>query len=293
MALIGEPGGGINSGPAMISPREILEARARLSDSPEDLQRRTIVRFDACTDPRLVEWIEANGMSLSQEARAFFYDNRPKIKVDILRCAYELFTCVPLDRARMLAAGLRYGVEVHVEGRAKLLLEKTGLSLKKLIRRLARHMHAVFQAHGRTTHPAKALRQIDEMFAGFASGALRIDDGQGEWMNAEPDSAYFFAFAEFCIQAAHFRASPGRTWWIKLGALFAALQDVYCQRYHKPGAGRRFSEYDDDWFDDSIPISVPLLRKQIDSVRRRDTTIRDLMDRVTWNAYWYFIGDMG
>jgi hypothetical protein len=80
--------------------------------------------------------------------------------------------------------------------------------------------------------------ELDDLFAKFASGALRIEEhGPQEFMNAEPDGAFFFAFAEFCIQAARFSANPGRPWWLALGGLFVALGRLL--RALPPSGGER------------------------------------------------------
>src|SRR5689334_21608236 len=85
-----EPAGGIGSGGPLISPREILEDRAQLSDSPIDRQRKMLCRFDAWTDPRIAQFLNCEGNTLSDIARKLFYDERPPIEVDVLTCAFVL-----------------------------------------------------------------------------------------------------------------------------------------------------------------------------------------------------------
>lgn len=207
----------------------------------------------------------------------------------------------------MVADGKDYGFGLKMEGdsravlqgiRAHLGMGTTGRSpparvlLPLLIKKLANYMHGVFNLH--LSLGNRPPSKLDRLFARFASGALRIkeSDGAHSWMNAEPDSAYFFAFAEFCIQAAHFNAFPGRKWWIDLGGLFAALQDPYCVRYHRKGGNRSFADYGEHFVNDNRKMEVPLLLKHVKSVRLRCSTLKKLVDQVTWNAFWYFFDDV-
>jgi hypothetical protein len=309
-------GGGTKPLPPMAEKqRQLLNKRAEHWETL-DADRRTIARFDAWTDPRMLKFLKEHKDKMSEGARTLFCDGRPEIDPNVLRCAFELFTHLPLDRARTRADGKDYPVLVRVEGQAKLLLDAVQEQLfteaeaqaqsaassavpnppvreplPLLIDKLARYLHSVFNLDPKPD--ALPTRELDTLFARFASGALRIEDrGPQEWMNAEPDSAYFFALAEFCIQAAELRAYPGRPWWMKLGGLFAALQDVFCARYHRIGGELRFSEYRDLYFNDKRRLSVDVLLKHVDSVRRRCDTPEKLVDQVTENAFWYFLDDV-
>jgi hypothetical protein len=302
-----DTGGGVNAGPPLVEPIRILNERAKLPKTAVGLERRKIVQFDAWTDPRILKCLEENKGELSDDARDLFCKHQPEIDPTVLRCAFELFTRIPLDRARKIAAGQEYGVKARVEGRAELLLEAirfqldttkkvvqgraVGELLPLLIRRIANYLHTIFNVHvssGATPSP-----KLDAMFANFASGALRIEDrGPQEFMNAEPDGAFFFAFSEFCIQAAHFSVNPGRPWWLSLGGLFVALQDVFCVRYHRTGGERRFSEYRDIFFNDKRKMDVEVLLKHVASVRHRCGTVGKLVEQASWNAFWYFFDDV-
>jgi hypothetical protein len=285
-----EPGGDVNSGPSKVSPESRLNHCARLARTELDDEKVMFLRFDAWTDPRLRDWIERNPNLLTLEARKLFYDDRPTIDVDVLRCAFELLTRLPVDRAMTVAANKTYGVEARVGGRARLQLDALGFSYSKLIETLAEYLHKILSPKYR--FDAKPSKALDLLFVHFATGNLKIEPGRHEWLNAEPDSAYFFAFAEFCIQAAQIEASPGRSWWVDLGGLFAALQDVYCLRYHRKGAERRFSTYQDRWCNRSREIDDDVLQRHIESVRQRDDEVKKLVERVTWNAFWYFFDDV-
>jgi len=301
-----DAGGGVNSVPPIVEPIRMLNERAKLPETSLGLERRMIVRFDAWTDPRILKCLEEHKSLISDDARKFFCKGQPKIDPTVLRCAFELLTRIPLDRARKLAAGQEYGAKARVEGRAALLLQAVRNSLGPekvvkgmadrellplLIKRIANYLHTIFNVHvasGDLPSP-----RLDTLFAKFASGALRIEDrGPQEFMNAEPDGAFFFAFAEFCIQAARFSAYPGRPWWLALGGLFVALQDVFCVRYHRTGGERRFSEYRDIFFNDKRKMSVDVLLKHVASVRRRCGTLGKLVDQASWNAFWYFFDDV-
>lgn len=284
----------------------ILKARANLPTTDEGLDRRLMVRFDAWTDPRIMRDFDGYAKSLSGVERKFYSDGPPRLHINVLRCAFALLTAAPLDRARKLAAGEEYGVPVRVGGDAEILLKSVkaqlirakrarGASvdvlLKALIKKIAEYIHAIFEIHVKSG--ARPSRRLYKMFARFASGELRIEKkGRNPWMNAEPDSAYFFSLAEFCIQAAHFGARPGRRWWINLGGLFAALQDVFCVRYHRSGGERRFGEYGDTHFNEKRELSVDLLLKHASWVRSRCKSISSLVRQVTWNAFWAFLDDV-
>ena len=74
--------------------------------------------------------------------------------------------------------------------------------------------------------------------------------------------------------------------------LFAALQDAFCQCYHHKTGERRWTEYRDVYFDTTRPMDEDVVLALVESVRRRDRTLHQLVERVTSNAYWAFYDDM-
>lgn len=286
-------GRGAKKGPARVDPeeekyKELFESRARLAE--KDPERRLFLQFDAWSDPDLTRWLDRFSRRLSPRAKRVFAHGRPRIRPGVMRCAYEILPYVPIDRARTLAGHQDYGIPVQIGSDAADLLKSYGLSARDMIHAVANYQIEIFKS----TFPLQALPtpELDRCFVRFATGKLRIDPGPQDKMNAEPDSAYFFSFAEFCIQAAYVGAAPGHDWWHSLGCLFAALQDAYCQCYHNPKGERRWTEYRDVFFDTKRAMDEEVVLTLVESVRRRDRTLHDLVERVTSNAYWAFYDDV-
>ena len=288
----GEPGAGAKASPVDDPIKKLLISRANLLVGPRYRQQRMFVQFDAWTDPRFLGWLLKHGHRLRGHAKDLFVKGRPKFDINLLICAFALLKDVPLDRAIRRASEEVYGVPVRVSEDVARLLETNHTTVREVIREVAAYLHKIFSRHfhqkGRTTPSPR----LEAAFARFASGKLRINAGIQQQLNSEPDSAYFFVFAEFCIQAAYYRARPSREWWLSLGGLFAALQDVYCLRYHRNGAQRRVAEYGDMFYDGRRPIPDELLLDHVASVQARDGKLTKLAERATWNAFWYFFDDV-
>jgi hypothetical protein len=286
------PGGGINSGRSLITPEDQLNDRAARLVGPAHREQRMFVQFDAWTDPTIFGWLEKHGNVLTPAAQRLFVVGRPKFTLGHLNCGFKLLTGVPLDRAVRYAAGDGYAIPVQCSKETVAFLTANDTSVKQLIHDLADYLHKIFSRHFRQDRTKPPSRNLKLAFIQFAEGKLRISNAGREWMNAEPDSAYFFTFAEFCIQASFYKANPGPAWWLQLGCMFAALQDVYCLRYHRRDALRAVADYGDLWYDSRRPIPDKLLLDYVESVQRRDGTLEKLVERVTWNAFWYFFDDV-
>jgi hypothetical protein len=290
--LVTRPRAGAKPSPLDDPIAQLLIARADLLVGSQYRQQRMFVQFDAWTDPRFLGWLQKNGHLLRGNAKNLFVTRRPPFNINLLICGFALLKDVPLDRAIRRASGQVYGVPVRVSADVARLLDANHTTVREVIREVAAYLHRIFSRHfqqkGRTTPSPR----LETAFARFASGQLRIKSGIQQQLNAEPDSAYFFVFAEFCIQAAYYRARPSREWWLSLGGLFASLQEVYCLRYHRNGAQRRVAEYGDMFYDGRRPIPDEVLLDHAASVRVRDGTLSKLAERVTWSAHWNFFDDV-
>jgi hypothetical protein len=286
------PGDESKASPLEDPIRKLMISRANMLVGPRYRQQRMFVQFDAWTDPRFLGWLQDFGKRLPGKAKKLFESSRPSFDIKLLICGFALLKDVPLDRAVRRASGEVYGVPVRVSKDMARLLKANHTTVREVIREIARYLHTIFSRHFHQKGRKTPSPRLETAFARFAAGKLRIHPGSQQQLNAEPDSAYFFVFAEFCIQAAYYRAHPGRKWWLALAGLFAALQDVYCLRYHRNGAQRRVAEYGDMFFDGRRPIPDDLLLDHVASVQARDGTLSKLAERATWNAFWYFFDDV-
>jgi len=286
------PGNSSKPSPLEDPTAKLLIARADLLVGHRYRQQRMFVQFDAWTDPHFLGWLLRYEHLLLGNAKKLFVARRPKININLLICGFALLKDVPLDRAMRRASGQVYKVPVRVSKDTARLLKANHTTVREVIREIAAYLHEIFSRHFRQKGRTTPSPLLEAAFARFASGLLRISPGSQQQLNSEPDSAYFFVFAEFCIQAAYYRAQPSREWWLSLGGLFSALQDVYCLRYHRRGAQRRVAEYGDVFYDPRRPIPVDLLLDHVASVQARDGTLSKLAERATWNAFWYFFDDV-
>lgn len=292
MQGVPKPGTVAKPSPADDAIRKLFVSRANLLVGPRYRQQRMFVQFDAWTDPRYLGWLLKYGHRLKGNAKNLFVRGRPEFDINLLICGFALLKDVPLDRAIRRASKQVYGVPVRVSPDVARLLAANHTTVREVIREIAAYMHQIFSRYFRPKGKTTPSKGLAKSFARFAAGKLRINEGIQQQLNSEPDSAHFFVFAEFCIQAAYYGAKPSRQWWLSLGGLFAALQDVYCLRYHRNGAKRRVAEYGDLFFDRWRKIPDELLLDHVASVQARDGTLPKLAERVTWNAFWAFFDDV-
>ncbi len=292
-----EPGGGINSASSGTDPRPFFERRtaflaAALPRNPRTRAQRLFVQFDAWCDPRLHAWLvdPANQAKLSPEARALFVTpmkKLPTLDPGALGRAFALFENAPLDRARSLGAGTAYAAGIQAKQDQFKQVGAAPDDREAVIRELAAWQRAIYEL----SYPSRRGRPNPELelaILQFATGQLQIEDPGSEWMNSEPDSALFFCFAEFCLQAAQRGTTASRSWWLRLGVVFAAAQDFYVIRYHQKGAPRRRENYGDDWFDGSRELPDDVMTGRVTAVAKLCPDVGELARHVSWNAFFAF-----
>lgn len=289
--------------PADDPDRDTLNARAAMELAPWKKERAFFLDYDGWCDPRYARHLRGPKELLSDAAIGFFdvASPPPLAHPALLHCGFRLLTQLPLNRARKAAGGESYGVPVQVGGEVELLLAHHGLDAEKVVRGLADLQYAICDKHyPQGAKPERPSRALQLAFARFADGQLRIVHGATTQLNAEPDSAYFFVFAEFCIQGAHFAADPpkpkqpSKEWWRRLAALFARLNDVYCARYKQPAAERRYESYGaTSYFAGSKSLTKAQLDKLIDEVEKEDPTLEAIVARVTKSAQAAFARNLG
>jgi len=277
--------------------RDTLHARAVLGFTRFAAERTFFLNYDGWCDPRYARHLRGPKALLSDEVIRFFRvaKSPPLSHPALLQCGFRLLTHLPLDRARTAAAGKEYGIPVQVVEEELLLLGHHGLDAAKLIGGLAELQFAICDAHfPQGKKPQRPSRRLQLAFARFADGQLRLAQGETTQLNAEPDSAYFFVFAEFCIQAAHFACAPSQGWWRRLAALFARLNEVYVARYKQPAADRRYESYvATNYVDGLKSLTTKQLEALIDEVEKEDPSLEAIVDRVTKSAQKAFAGNLG
>src|SRR6185369_9260711 len=169
---------------------------------------------DAWTNPLFLGWLQKHGHLLRGKAKDLFVTRRPRFDIKLLGCGMALLREVPLDRALRRAANEIYGVPVRISEEMAAHLKKNNTTVREVIHELAEYLHRIFSRHFHQNGRKTPSAHLETAFARFASGTLSINPRSQEELNAEPDSANFFIFAEFCIQAACYRAHPGRKWWL-------------------------------------------------------------------------------
>ena len=115
-------------------------------------------------------------------------------------------------------------------------------------------------------------RRFGAAFECFANGALQVPDGESPlpgYINCEPDSAFYYFFAEFAFMALEV-GTKKRTWKHALNAL-VRTQEIYATAY-RPYPGNpcgnnpqlAFDNYLVCNFDESLQLTPP----QIEAIRR-------------------------
>lgn len=111
--------------------------------------------------------------------------------------------------------------------------------MERLLDKVAVFLHATYWTGWPDRDGRVAIADLERAFAQFASGALAFvpakePDAYRSKLNAEPDSAYFFLFAEFALRACQRSGAGAVEDWFQLARLFVALQDVFVARYGSP-----------------------------------------------------------
>lgn len=280
--------------------RAFFERRARYlaastASAAHRRAQRMFVQYDAWCDPRLRRWLDVpeNFEHLSEPAYRLFVMPRnrlPELGQDTLLLAFTLFVSRPFDRARTLGHGGSYPTKVKPRHDRFKQVGANAAECRRVIRELAEYQRAIFEL-SYPTRGERPDRGLELAIAWFASGRLQIDDPGSEWMNAEPDSWFFFCFAEFCLQAAVREAKVVDPWWLRLGAVFASMQEFFRVRYHDRGKSLLRESYHDDCYDGSRAIPDGVLRRRIEAVAAACPTPDALAEFVAWNAYFAFFDE--
>lgn len=217
--------------------RELLEARAAERFPRWSRETRFFLRFDAWTNPPVLAQLRDPSFTreLSRGARELF-----ALPDAVLRSAPTPERIVALSiglmkRARERAERLACGERPDRRWRRTLGIPKAE---RLELGALARFLHTLFWSGWPGARPTATLAEIERAFALFAAGALAFvpvseTDAYRMKLNAEPDSAYFFAFGEFALQIVRI-GGPQEADWFSLARLFVALQDVFVARYGAP-----------------------------------------------------------
>ena len=183
--------------------------------------------------------VEALGGELVQD---FFleYDRGTNLSVGLLPAGLEapIANLQKVLCQRVLLKARKYDSGVFPKGTAP-------LDVKKDVQKLATMQLELYIKHfGDLGDPAN-FQALGEAFENFARGKLRLSDDQVH-LNAEPDSSWFFFFAEFMLLAAEFVAVEAeRGFWLELCKVLAWLQEAYVECYPFAGTAKaRFVDYD-------------------------------------------------
>lgn len=255
--------------------KKLLETRAAQSFDPFRVERRFFLQFDAWTNATVAKWLVEPARKtfrdgLSSAAKALFVDAMPHpfgsttplfIDVEGLTSLAGTLYEKALSRGQALPEGPARAP------RASLDLDLTMLRFtpnqtpdepspaftpeQAVIDRVATFLEAIFGMHphaaAAASAPANGLTQFERTFALFASGHLNFvsrlepDPYQCE-LNCEPDSAFFFCFAEFAIQVCRLLENR-RPYWFPLVRLFVALEDAFLEAYAPRLGPHCFDQY--------------------------------------------------
>jgi hypothetical protein len=132
-----------------------------------------------------------------------------------------------------------------------------------------------FPATNAAAQPADAEIGPDlaQAIAHFGTGRLRIcaDGVKGfdALLNAEPDSAYFFAFAEIALRCMQVDTAHSR-FWFSLARTFTALQEPFTDVYADPACGRAHCAFKRSNRRDGVRTAEPsVVRDRLDYYRKR------------------------
>lgn len=239
----------------------LLDARATEPFEKYREERRFFLRFDAWTNASVAEWLvgrdhETFGTSLCDEARQLFVNGMPDPFRDgsfvfddpsgLTHLAEKLYG-VALSRGHALPDGGRLRHDLG-DRDVELAFLRPAKSLKQAIRRVATFLRAIFAPlDGPAAAPHAGLTRLEVAFALFASGHLHFlpkdeKDSIKTLLNCEPDSGFFFCFAEFALRAC--KAVPDQArYWFPIARLFVALEDAFLETYGPQVGPHSFSKY--------------------------------------------------
>lgn len=259
---------------------ELLDARARRRFERFSRETRFFLRFDAWTNPPVLSQLldeefhrELRGATrqlfgLSEEVRG----EAPTAE-QIVELSIGL-----MQRARERAERLACGEPVDPKPRRARAVAPTE---RQKFESVARFLYKLFRGRWPGTRSVATLEEIERAFALFAAGALAFvplgeTDAYRMKLNAEPDSAYFFAFAEFALQAIRLGV-PQRADWFAFARLFVALEDVFVARY---GAPLRRRDLDEQYLRQHrsarAPFELAELREHVQRYRELYPTVDQL-----------------
>ncbi len=210
----------------------LLNDRASVC-APHNAIRRFFFYFDAWTTPELARALRGDGFvkGLSDAARATFLPSPANCDPSglFVGMANELVT-LALSRAHNLAHGLpttptpKTCTPENIASVARYLVP--------IFARVPRRIGAELHDH--------LLDDVEAAFTYFATGHLAFlkcdpDDG---FLNAEPNSQWFFALAEFAFRAYEFKCPPSRGYWFRLARLFTVLIEPFGLVYGPVLSGR-------------------------------------------------------
>lgn len=215
--------------------RALLEERAGRRFAKWQRETRFLMRFDAWTNPPvLVQLLDEEFVAtLSRRARTQF------------ALPPGLRESAPRPEAiNELAGRLMQAAREHAERLAcgEAAPRSAALSRGEEFQKVERFLHAVFRRCWPGGRADATIEEIERAFALFASGGLAFvaadeSDAFRAKLNAEPDSAYFFAFAEFALTACSL-GGPRASDWFSFARLFVALEDVFMAKYGAPARPR-------------------------------------------------------
>lgn len=267
--------------------RCLLESRASIAKGDEALT--FILRLDAWTNMKVVDYIDECGSGLSPWTRDLFC-NRP------------MFSRDGLVRMDQLGAGLVEQAIDLVNARwnhaqppsfkfpitAMLVAESAGYWLQ--IMRTLSHCSE-----------EQLLSKLEAIFCKFAVGEMAIRDKskaasatggeleRKELLNAEPDSALFFAFCECALRMANsICLTEDAHLWLGIARLFAVLEEGFIANYAPPVCVRRLSSYGPDDVDprQGRRVTSADLAERLEHYRKRLIDIDAIRGRHEAHFLW-------
>jgi hypothetical protein len=274
--------------------RKLLEERTKVCGWSAPSERRFLVQFDAWTRPdlRLLIGDRKRTADLSEGAKELFVHRCPQLD-DAAATMGQIPGLVMLleDRTqnRVYWGRGRLGADGD---RLSTVMRSQSLN-DDLIDELASYQEKIFDQSYPLRGGEVLAQGLLRAFALFAAGRLRFLSypdpdpvhGLGSVLNAEPEGAMFFAFAEFALEAA--RVRPRRAaYWQELATLFAALQEVFCFAYGPPVGPRRFDSYSRNALNQGCSVDLATLERLIGHYKKWYSKADKLNARLNANATW-------
>jgi hypothetical protein len=270
---------------------ELLEDRANRHFADHQEERRFFFQFDAWSSPRILACLAEEGFrnALSPAARRLFVDPQVALPFEDPDGFHNVTTRL-IDRASSRAFKLIAADRLPTPfPDPAIVFPPSGVGdHKEAMRRAARYVAAIAEQHfpGLGALEVAASQAFERAFVLFATGNLAfvptdVEDGVFEELNSEPDSGFFFLFAELALGAIVVD-EPHADCWFALARLFVACEDAFMALYDAPAQDRlRLVSYVRERRGSKPPQPVPEVLAQVARFKARFNDRATTLDKLS------------